>query len=95
MLPALARHARRASDCGAELAPPRRWMKFKFAAAIGGQLAGFVAIGVVITAGIEWLATRAHWAQGWNNLPTMLLVPGTGIGLAPLLQWVMMPLLAA
>ena len=57
------------------------------------QLAWFVAIGVAITAGIEWLATRGHWVQSWNYLPAMPLVPGTGIGLAPLLQWVLLPLL--
>lgn len=66
----------------------RRWI----VAASGWQLAWFVAIGVVITAGIEWLATRGHWVQSWNYLPAMPLVPGTGIGLAPLLQWVLLPL---
>ena len=57
------------------------------------QRALFIAIGVVITAGIEWLATRGHWVQSWNYLPAMPLVPGMGIGLAPLLQWVLLPLL--
>ena len=48
---------------------------------------------MAITAGIEWLATRGHWVQSWNYLPAMPLVPGTGIGLAPLLQWVLLPLM--
>jgi hypothetical protein len=59
----------------------------------GWQLAGFVVIGVSITAAIEWLATRGSWISNWNYLPTMPLVPGTGIGLVPLLQWVVLPLL--
>jgi hypothetical protein len=67
----------------------RRWI----VAASCWQLAWFVAIGVAITAGIEWLATRGHWVQSWNYLPAMPLVPGTGIGLAPLLQWLLLPLL--
>ena len=73
----------------AVVARSRRWI----VAASGWQLTWFVAVGVVITAGIEWLATRAHWVQSWTYLPTMPLVPGTGLGLAPLLQWVLLPLL--
>ena len=69
-------------------AQSRRWI----VAASGWQLALFMSIGVLITAGIEWLATRGHWVQSWNYLPAMPLVPGTGIGLAPLLQWVLLPL---
>lgn len=53
----------------------------------------FIATGVAITTGIEWLATRGHWVQSGHYLPAMPLVPGTGIGLAPLLQWVLLPLL--
>ena len=73
----------------AAVARSRRWI----VAASGWQLAWFVAIGVAITAGIELLATRGYWVQSWNYLPTTPLVPGTGIGLAPLLQWVVLPLL--
>ncbi len=60
------------------------------AAAAIGAVVLVVAIGVSITAAIEWLATRGHWVGSWNYLP---LLPGTGIGLAPLLQWVLLPLL--
>lgn len=67
----------------------RRWI----VAASGWQLAWFIAIGVSITAVIEWLATRGHWVGSWSYLPSMPLLPGTGIGLAPLLQWVLLPLL--
>lgn len=71
------------------VARSRRWI----VAASGWQLALFIAIGVSITAAIEWLATRGYWIGSWNYLPTMPLVPGTRIGLAPLLQWVVLPLL--
>ena len=67
----------------------RRWI----VAAEGWQLALFIAIGVSITGAIEWLATRGYWIGHWSYLPAMPLVPGTGIGLAPLLQWVVLPLL--
>ena len=73
----------------AVVALSRRWI----VAARGRQLALFVAIGVAITAGIEWLATGGLWVQSWNYLPAMPLVPGTSIGIAPLLQWVVLPLL--
>ena len=69
----------------------RQWI----VAASRSQLAWFVGIGVAITAGIEWLATRGLWVQSWNYVSAMPLVPGTGIGLAPLLQWVLLPLLTA
>ena len=61
---------------------PRRW-----------QLILFVMIGVSVTAAIEWLATRGHWVTSWTYLPAMPLPPGTGIGLMPLAQWLVLPLL--
>lgn len=67
----------------------RRWI----VASNGWKLPLFVAVGVSITAAIEWLATRAYWISSWNYLPTMPLLPGTDIGLVPLLQWVVLPLL--
>ena len=73
----------------AVVARSRRWV----VAASRWQLALFTLIGVAVTAAIEWLATRGHWIGNWNYLPAMPLVPGTGIGLVPLLQWVVLPLL--
>lgn len=55
------------------------------------QLALFIAIGVLITAAIEWLATRGHWVQSWVYSSAMPVVPGLGVGLSPLLQWVVLP----
>ena len=59
----------------------------------GRQMSLFIAIGVSITAVIEWLATSGRWLQSWTYSPSMPVVPGFGIGLAPLAQWVVVPLL--
>jgi hypothetical protein len=67
----------------------RRWM----VVADRAQLALFTAIGVAITVLVEWLATRGLWVSSWSYLPTMPLLPGTGFGLAPVLQWITLPLL--
>ena len=67
----------------------RRWV----VAAEGWQLRLFVAIGVLITACIEWLAVNGFWLVSWTYVPNMPLVPGTRIGLLPLLQWTVLPLL--
>ena len=58
------------------------------------EAAGFAAVGVAITAAIEWLATRGHWAQTWAYSSAMPLIPGVEIGLSPLLQWVIVPPIA-
>lgn len=55
------------------------------------EVAGFIAVGVAITAMIEWLATRGHWAQTWAYSSMMPLIPGIGVGISPLLQWVVVP----
>ena len=65
----------------------RRWVM----APSHRQLAGFILIGVLITAVIEWLATRGSWVQNWTYSPAMPVLPGIGLGLAPLLQWVVLP----
>ena len=67
----------------------RRWM----VTANGAQLALFIAIGVSVTVLIEWLAVHRLWVSTWSYLPAMPLLPGTGIGLAPVLQWFTLPLL--
>ena len=65
----------------------RRWVL----GAAPHEVAGFVAVGVGITAMIEWLATRWHWAQTWAYSIAMPVIPGIEIGLSPLLQWVIVP----
>lgn len=78
-----------AHACVALVAGRRRWMR----APARRPLALFIAIGVAATALIEWLATNGRWVQSWSYTPAMPLLPGLGIGLAPLLQWLVLPLL--
>jgi hypothetical protein len=53
------------------------------------QVAGFVAIGVVITILMEWLATQVFGR--WAYAEAMPVVPVLGVGLSPLLQWIVLP----
>ena len=56
------------------------------------QLAFYVAVGLIITAILEHLATRStHPVWAWRYSELMPVVPGLGIGLTPLLQWVLIP----
>jgi len=57
------------------------------------QLGGFVAVGLVITVFIEWLSTQV--LDRWAYSASMPTVPGLGVGLSPLLQWVLLPPLLA
>jgi hypothetical protein len=53
------------------------------------RLGGFVAVGVLITVVMERLATGA---QGrWTYAEAMPVVPLLGVGLSPLLQWIVLP----
>lgn len=63
----------------------RRWIL----AATGRQLIGFVAVGVAITIGMEWLATQV--LGRWAYAASMPVVPGLEVGLSPLLQWILLP----
>lgn len=59
------------------------------------ELALFVASGVLITLVLEHFATRSTLpAWGWRYSEAMPVVPGVGVGLAPLAQWVLLPPLA-
>lgn len=51
-----------------------------------------LATGIGYTIYSEWLNTVVR--QSWAYAPTMPLVPWFGTGLAPLLQWIAVPLLA-
>ena len=51
-----------------------------------------VAFGLGYTVFSEWLNVTVR--QGWAYSPWMPLVPPFGTGLSPLLQWVVVPLLA-
>lgn len=54
-----------------------------------GSVPGFIAAAVVITVGLEWAATDI--LNRWQYSPAMPVVPGTGTGLLPLLQWILLP----
>ena len=53
------------------------------------QIMVFLGVGLVITVIMEWLATQVldRWAYG----PTMPIVPLLRVGVAPLLQWLVVP----
>lgn len=65
----------------------RRWTL----SANRAQFILFIAFGLSITLLVEWLATRGYWLASWSYSPTMPLLPGTGIGLSPVLQWLILP----
>lgn len=54
-----------------------------------GQIGAFVAVGVLVTVGLEWHATVL--ADRWSYAEHMPVVPLLGTGLAPLLQWLLLP----
>lgn len=56
----------------------------------------YVAIGLLITLLLEHLATRStQEASSWRYSDLMPIVPALGIGLAPLLQWLIIPTMVA
>lgn len=55
------------------------------------HVAGFVLIGLALTIAIEIIATRSDGLFGWRYTPAMPVTPLLGIGLAPILMWLMVP----
>ena len=55
----------------------------------------FSSIGVAITVVIEWLVLTGGWLSGWTYSSLMPIIPGLGVGLVPVLQWVVLPPLVA
>lgn len=53
------------------------------------QVIGFAAVGVLITVVMEWLATQV--LGRWTYAEAMPIIPLLGVGLSPLLQWVVLP----
>ena len=51
----------------------------------------FATVGVLATAIIERLALAGLWIESWSYSAAMPVVPGIGVGLSPLLQWVVLP----
>ena len=55
-----------------------------------GALAAYLATGVLITIVFEWYAI--YWAGRWSYSDLMPVVPVLRVGLAPLAQWIILPL---
>lgn len=49
-----------------------------------------VALGLLTTVFIEWISTR--WLGRWAYRESMPVVPLLGVGLSPLLQWLVVPI---
>lgn len=61
-----------------------------FAGLSNGALAGYLATGVLITIAFEWYAV--FWAGRWSYSELMPVVPLLHVGLAPLMQWIVLPM---
>ena len=61
------------------------------AGATGRDLVLLVAVGTGITALIEVLALNGWWITQWRYSAAMPVLPALGVGLVPLLQWVILP----
>ena len=57
------------------------------------QTAGFLLIGLAVTIAVEAIATRSAGVLSWRYAASMPVTPWLGIGLAPLLMWLVVPLL--
>lgn len=53
------------------------------------QIAGYVGVGLGVTVLFEWLATEV--IDRWQYAEAMPTLPVVGTGLAPLLQWTLLP----
>ena len=65
----------------------RAWMT----RATWGSVLCFVALGATATVVIERLALTGLWMDGWTYAALMPVVPVLGVGLSPLLQWLVLP----
>lgn len=70
---------------GAVAQRSRAWMARPRRSAV----AAFLAFGVLATIALEWLATNL-WDR-WQYAARMPALPGLGTGVAPLLQWLLLP----
>ena len=70
---------------GAAVQRSRAWMARPRPAAV----ATFLTAGLLATVAFEWLATEV-WNR-WQYAPSMLTLPVLGTGLAPVLQWLLLP----
>jgi hypothetical protein len=57
------------------------------------QVAAFVLIGLAVTIVVEIIATRSDGMFSWRYAAAMPVTPFLGIGFAPILMWLVVPLL--
>jgi uncharacterized membrane protein len=57
------------------------------------QVAAFVLIGLAVTIVVEIIATRSDGIFSWRYAAAMPVTPFLGIGFAPILMWLVVPLL--
>lgn len=60
----------------------------------GRAVAAFMALPLATTIVIERLALAGVWLDGWRYSELMPVVPLIGVGLSPLVQWIVLPPLA-
>lgn len=51
----------------------------------------FMGLGVLITTALERLAVAGLWVERWSYSALMPVVPGLGVGLSPMMQWLVLP----
>jgi hypothetical protein len=56
------------------------------------RIGGFLAIGLAVTIALEWLATSK--LGRWEYAHDMWTLPVIGTGIAPILQWIVIPVLS-
>lgn len=68
--------------------------RYWIAAPTRAELLLMIAVGAGITAAIETLVLHGQWLTDWSYSTAMPVVPGWGVGLVPLLQWILLPPIA-
>ena len=63
----------------------RSWFSYPTRTAI----CAYFGVGLLLTLALEWHAI--HVADRWAYAPLMPIVPGLGVGLVPVMQWVIIP----
>lgn len=71
----------------ASLNRARAWIE----APRGRDIGFMVIVGTTVTLVIEQLALHGLWFGSWSYSSTMPIVPLLGVGLAPFLQWILIP----
>ena len=60
-----------------------------FVAPSAGALVAYLVTGVLVTIAFEWYAV--HWANRWAYSALMPIIPVIRVGLAPVIQWIILP----